>query len=76
MAVPEFWAGMQLSVGDFVSSDVPKYQQLVRLLSYSDFIKTAGEAFHISSAGHYVLAVLLLPRFSTFGMLSVTDAAD
>ena len=77
MHVFEFWAGMQLSLKDYLQHDLQRYHQLTKLFSYSDFIKMAGNAFHISSCGHWTIAVLMMPRFVKFGMVNLAaDSSD
>ena len=73
MNVEEFWAMQQLSLPMYFGTDTGKYAKLLKSFSYSDLIRMAGNAFHVSSCGHWMLAVLLLPRFSDFGMLSMPE---
>ena len=63
------WAGQQVSFVDYLGSDESRFRQIAKRFTYGSFIRLAGNAFHTSSCGHFALAALLLPRFSSFGIV-------
>ena len=67
VSVPEHVSFQQMSFNDFFGSDPVKYKALTSLFSYSDLIHLAGNSFHVSSCGHFVIATLLLPKLKNFG---------
>ena len=67
MHVFEVWAGQQLSIFDYLKVDVVRLEHLAKHESYSSLVRLAGNAFHSASSGHWVVAVLLMPRFASFG---------
>ena len=65
MAPEEMRCGQQLSMCDYLRSKVDFGLCHCRL-SYSALVKFAGNAFHSSSAGCFMLSTLLLPRFINY----------
>ena len=63
MAPEEMWCGQQLPMCDYQRSKTD-FDLCRCRLSYSALVKFAGNAFHSSSAGCFMLSTLLLPRFS------------
>ncbi len=63
MAPEEMWCGQQLSMCDYLRSKADFDLRRCRP-SYSALVEFAGNAFHSSSAGCFMLSTLLLPRFS------------
>ena len=67
MCPDEFWAGQQMSFGDFMGSDRDRFTEIANNYSYSSLIRFGGNAFHVGSAGHFTIAQLMLFRFADFG---------
>ena len=69
----EFLAGQQLALSDFLSN-ADQFVDLLSWGSYLDLMKWGGNSFHVGSAGHYSVAVLLLPRFANLGVVVPSDS--
>jgi hypothetical protein len=63
----EFWSCQQISLADFMHGP-QDFETCLERFSYASLMKFAGNAFHSSSAGVFIISCLLLERFKDYGI--------